>query len=106
MSPSVGSGDRAYGVRSLAHAVAVVASIRDRGGTATVDIGHSGWPATVVVPGDLSLVERRTALEVVLAIDPDSRRLRPRRAPGASVRAETIRWAAGEGDSGGTRRCG
>ena len=100
-------GDLTFGVRSLLHAVLAAGHVRQRGGTARVDVGRFGWPATVVIPGPCSPWSRRAAKDAVLAMDPNAERLRRPGRRGTSVRAQTIRWALwGEDEDDSSARCG
>lgn len=98
-----GPGDVVFGVRSLAHAIVAVATIREGGGRASLDIGRRGWPATVVFPGDVPSSSRRAARSSLLAVDPRSVRLRRELARGISVRARAARCGAAAAPTGAVR---
>ena len=87
-------GEVVLGLSSLGAGLVAVAELRAEGYEAALDVGRSGWPATVVVTVDGWRHRRSLAGEIVRSIDPGSQRLPWDRNPGESVRVLCARRAA------------
>lgn len=83
----------AFGLSSLGSGLVVVAELRAEGYDSALDIGRSGWPATVVVAVDGWHHRRSLAGEIVRSIDPASQNLPWARTARESVRVLSARCA-------------